>query len=126
MGCCEISFLRTLLNDQDRIQSDIQSDTALHHSPTVLDSIFLPHSPFLTTFMFIEAEDYKKQVNTKGREINKRERKSKRDEETIRMVSRERDAMGIKLKKMTEQMEYYKGMVETKWVFFFKQLPFNK
>jgi len=62
----------------------------------------------------LQVEDLKKQVNLKGREINKRERKSKKDEEQIRFVSRERDAMETKLRKVTEQMEYYKSMMETK------------
>ena len=65
-----------------------------------------------------KVDEYKKQLNIKGREINKRERKSKKDEDTIRVVSRERDAMEVKLRKMTEQMEYYKGIFETKWVCF--------
>lgn len=59
-------------------------------------------------------DDLKKQVNLKGREINKRERKSKKDEEQIRLVSRERDAMESKLRKVSEQMEYYKTMMEMK------------
>ena len=50
----------------------------------------------------------------KGREINKRERKSKKDEDQIRLVTRERDSMESKLKKATEQMEYYKNIIEQK------------
>jgi len=83
-----------------------------------------PHPETLWTAPFtfdkfqcvLQVEDLKKQVNLKGREINKRERKSKKDEEQIRFVSRERDAMETKLRKVTEQMEYYKSMMETKWV----------
>ncbi|XP_039273485.2 uncharacterized protein LOC120347533 [Styela clava] len=73
-----------------------------------------------------EAEDLKKLLNAKGREINKRERKSKKDEETVRFITRERDSMETKLRKVTEQLEYYKGMMEIRTKGGKRQVPEKK